>query len=84
MLFRPTRLLVLAVLIAASSVTAQIGGPPPPDPRAVLQQAKEASGGKAWDALRSQHSAVTMQATPGFVDHQQLTAGKSRHCHWVR
>ena len=62
MLFRPTRLLVLAVLIAASSVTAQIGGPPPPDPRAVLQQAKEASGGKAWDALRSQHSAVTMQA----------------------
>lgn len=51
---------LLALLAAAPHGAAQLGGPPPPDPRAVLAQAKAASGGAAWDALRTQHSKVTL------------------------
>lgn len=43
---------------------AQLGGPPPPDPRDVLASAKAASGGAAWDALRTQHSKVGIIAGP--------------------
>jgi len=61
----PLRLLqvfLLASITAAHAAFAQLGGPPPPDPREILQMSKEASGGKAWDALRNQHSKVTIQA----------------------
>jgi hypothetical protein len=44
------------------AAAAQLGGPPPPDARSVLAAAKEASGGAAWDALRSQHSKVAIRA----------------------
>ncbi|MEP7329831.1 MAG: PDZ domain-containing protein [Betaproteobacteria bacterium] len=74
-------ILTLALLAAVASTSAQIGGPPPPDPRVILQQAKDASGGKAWDALRSQHSAVTMQ-TAGLTGAAErwsdITSGQSR------
>lgn len=49
---------------AAPRAVAQLGGPPPPDPRTVLAQAKAASGGAAWDALRTQHSEVSITAGP--------------------
>jgi hypothetical protein len=62
MSFRRLHLAALAVVVAAASAAAQLGGPPPPNPRAILQQSKDASGGKAWDTLRSQHSTVTIQA----------------------
>jgi len=61
----PLRLLqmfLLASITVANAAFAQLGGPPPPDPREILQMSKEASGGKAWDALRNQHSKVTIQA----------------------
>lgn len=58
------RALALLLGIAASGALAQLGGSPPPDPVAVLAQAKEASGGAAWDALRSQHSKVTILTGP--------------------
>jgi len=59
------RTLGLGVLATAAPRTvAQLGGPPPPDPRAVLTQAKIASGGPAWDALRTQHSEVSITAGP--------------------
>ncbi len=61
----PLRLLqvfLLASITATHAAFAQLGGPPPPDLRAILQMSKEASGGKAWDALRNQHSKVTIQA----------------------
>ena len=41
---------------------AQLGGPAPPDPAAILAAAKEASGGAAWDALKTQHSKVNIHA----------------------
>lgn len=62
MSFRRLHLAALAVVVAAASAAAQLGGPPSPNPRAILQQSKEASGGKAWDTMRSQHSTVTIQA----------------------
>jgi hypothetical protein len=34
----------------------------PPDPNSVLAEAKAASGGAAWDRLRTQHSTVTISA----------------------
>jgi PDZ domain/Aspartyl protease len=52
--------LFLLLCVAHQSAGAQIGGAPPPDPIAVLQQAKAASGGAAWDALRTQHSKVSI------------------------
>src|SRR5262249_40606381 len=39
---------------------------PQPDPVALLAQAKAASGGAAWDALRTQHSKVNIH-TGGLV-----------------
>lgn len=72
---------VLAYVAAATSAVAQIGGPPPPNPREILQQSKEASGGNAWDALRSQHSTVTVQAAglAGTAERwSDTTSGRSR------
>jgi hypothetical protein len=46
--------------LAPATAAAQLGGAPPPDPVAVLAQAKAASGGAAWDALRTQHSKVSI------------------------
>jgi len=57
---------LFAAAVVASSAMAQIGGTPPPDPAAVLAQAKAASGGAAWDALRTQHSKVNIH-TGGLV-----------------
>jgi hypothetical protein len=55
------RVVALALLTAAfGKAAAQLGGAPPPDPVAVLAQAKAASGGAAWDALRTQHSKVSI------------------------
>jgi hypothetical protein len=45
---------------------AQLGGPAPPDPMAILAAAKAASGGAAWDALKTQHSKVNIH-TAGLV-----------------
>jgi predicted aspartyl protease len=50
------------LLLVTMSASAQLGGPPPPDPQRILAEAKEASGGAAWDSLRTQHSKVTIQA----------------------
>ena len=60
--FRPLQVFLLASIAVANAAFAQLGGAPPPDPREILQRSKEASGGKAWDALRSQHSKVKIQA----------------------
>lgn len=67
--------------LSAAAAIAQIGGPPAPNPRDILQQAKEASGGKAWDSLRSQHSTVTVQAAglTGTAERwSDTTSGRSR------
>ncbi len=66
--------------LACHAALAQLGGPPPPDPRDVLAQAKAASGGAAWDALRTQHSRVNI--TAGSLAGQaerwsELTTGRS-------
>ena len=81
MSLRLSQVLVFAFLVAATSAMAQIGGPPLPNPRDLLQLAKEASGGKAWDALRSQHSTVTIQAAglTGTAERwSDTTSGRSR------
>jgi hypothetical protein len=52
--------LAFVLSVASAGAPAQVGGAPPPDPAAVLAQAKSASGGAAWDALRTQHSKVTI------------------------
>ncbi len=81
MSFRRLHLAALAMVMAAGCAAAQLGGPTPPNPRAVLQQSKDASGGKAWDALRSQHSIVTIQAAglTGTAERwSDTTSGKSR------
>lgn len=59
--------LLRCLLAAATAVVAiQAGAQTPPvrtpDPVAVLAAAKAASGGVAWDALRSQHSEVRLAA----------------------
>jgi hypothetical protein len=62
------------------AAVAQIGGAPPPDPIAVLAQAKAASGGAAWDALRTQHSKVTILtgAITGSAERwSEFTTGRS-------
>jgi hypothetical protein len=56
-----TAALALAFAVASSATLAQLGGAAPPDPSAVLAEAKAASGGNAWDALRTQHSKVTIR-----------------------
>lgn len=79
--FRLLQVLLLATVTVATVASAQIGGPPPPNPRDILQQAKEASGGKAWDALRNQHSTVTIQAAglAGAAERwSETTSGRSR------
>jgi len=81
MMFRRLHLAALAVAVAATAAAAQLGGPPPPNPHAILQQSKDASGGKAWDTLRSQHSTVTIQAAglTGSAERWSDTlTGKSR------
>jgi predicted aspartyl protease len=52
-----------ATLVAAATTVATAQAPEtPPDPYAVLGAAKTASGGRAWDRLRTQHSNVTLNA----------------------
>jgi len=53
-------LLVVAGLLAATAI-AGAGGEAPPDPRAILERAKEASGGSAWNDLRSRHDVVSLK-----------------------
>jgi hypothetical protein len=54
-------LLSLSFTLAfTSSATAQNAATPRPDPIAILAAAKAASGGTAWDALRTQHSSVSI------------------------
>ena len=65
---------------AACAAHAQIGGAPTPDPAVVLNQAKSASGGAAWDALRTQHSKVSMLtgAITGSAERwSELATGRS-------
>ena len=66
--------------LAAGSAWAQLGGPPAPDPAAILAEAKAASGGAAWDALRSQHSKVSILTGPitGSAERwSEFTTGRS-------
>ena len=57
-----TRTCALLVWSFVSSwASAQLGGPPPPDPVAILAAAKNASGGAAWDALKTLHSKVNIR-----------------------
>ena len=58
------RLCVFAFWVAATHSSAQLGGPPPPDPHKILAEAKAASGGAAWDSLRTQHTKVTIRTGP--------------------
>jgi hypothetical protein len=58
---RATAALAFAFVAASGATLAQLGGAPPPDPAGVLAQAKAASGGAAWDALRTQHSKVSIR-----------------------
>ena len=53
---------LLALFWLATTAAAQLGGAPTPDPAAILAEAKAASGGSAWDALRTQHSKVSIRA----------------------
>jgi len=50
----------VALAAAASMACAQSAATRRPDPHAVLAAAKAATGGAAWDSLRSQHSKVTL------------------------
>jgi hypothetical protein len=60
------RLVVSALLmLLAGSAPAQNAADARPDPNQVLAEAKAASGGAAWDAMRTQHSNVRI-ATAGF------------------
>lgn len=65
---------------AANLASAQLGGPPKPDATLILAAAKAASGGAAWNALKSQHSKVTIQ-TGGFSGTAErwsdMTTGRS-------
>jgi hypothetical protein len=64
----------LAWLAAAAALAQQ------PDPLQLLAQAKAATGGAAWDALRSQHSRVVFKAgkLEGNVERwASLTTGRS-------
>lgn len=64
--FRALRISLVATLAFCASVTsAQNAATARPDPVAILAAAKAASGGAAWDALRTQHSKVTL-ATAGI------------------
>ncbi len=50
----------IALALGASPATAQNVATPRPDPVAILAAAKAASGGSSWDALRTQHSKVSI------------------------
>ncbi|MEP7062437.1 MAG: aspartyl protease family protein [Betaproteobacteria bacterium] len=52
----------VATLCAALATLASAAAPPPPapDPVAILGAAKAASGGSAWNDLKTQHSKVTL------------------------
>ncbi|MEO8344519.1 MAG: aspartyl protease family protein [Betaproteobacteria bacterium] len=54
--------LAAAFALGASLAFAQNAATPRPDATAILAAAKVASGGAAWDALRTQHSKVTISA----------------------
>jgi len=74
------RFLVFAALVAALPASAQAPAAPKPDPAALLAAAKEASGGAAWDALRTQHSTVrlTSDKLEGRVDRwSDIETGRS-------
>ncbi len=62
--FRPTMKLtlrtLLAVLCALPVLAAYADEPPVTDPMAILGAAKAATGGSAWNDLRTQHSRVTL------------------------
>ncbi|MFO1324693.1 MAG: retropepsin-like aspartic protease [Burkholderiales bacterium] len=60
-LFASALVLVTVVLFAPHSA-AQAPAARKPDPVALLADAKKASGGPAWDGLRSQHSQVRLAA----------------------
>ena len=53
---------VIALALGARPATAQNAATPRPDPVAILAAAKAASGGSSWDALRTQHSKVSIDA----------------------
>lgn len=54
-------LVASCLLVLAQFASAQAGsGKPAPDPYALLQAAKAAAGGKAWDGFRTQHSIVSL------------------------
>jgi hypothetical protein len=53
---------LLAMFVLASHVEAQPRAAGKPDPAVLLAAAKAASGGAAWDALKSQHSEVRLAA----------------------
>ena len=80
--------LALFVLVSGPAI-AQLGAPKPdeslgampkPDAQLILAAAKAASGGAAWDKLKSQHSKVTIQ-TGGFSGNAErwsdMTNGRS-------
>jgi PDZ domain len=52
--------LAAALTLCSSFASAQNAASPRPDPIAILDAAKAASGGSAWDALRTQRSSVTI------------------------
>ena len=55
----PVTLLLVVGLFAPATVTgADDDGPP--NPRTILERAKQASGGSAWDGLRSRHDVATI------------------------
>ena len=63
--------LLLAVSVAPSN--AQTRAATAVDPREILEAAKQASGGAAWDALRAQHSKVSL-TTSGLAGHAERWA----------
>ncbi len=71
---------LIALALFSAGADAQLGGPPPPDPRAILAEAKAASGGSAWDGLRTQHSKVRIN-TGGIIGNAErwsdITTGRS-------
>ncbi|NDP43803.1 MAG: hypothetical protein GZ089_13960 [Aromatoleum sp.] len=69
-----------ALVVAAASPLAQTAGNGAADPRGILEAAKSASGGAAWDALKTQHSKVSL-ATSGLAGTAErwadMTTGRS-------